>query len=147
MSSTLAPFAFVHAGTRNAAGESIGSITMTARIKNDFLSEYPGSRLEFRKTQRLRSGENAHAFWVLVPRGTETRYQPMLDKIGHDFYQGNGFVVYKWNHRETPTTPPASCEPARNQVSRVGYKVSSTWGAELAPEIAATVMHFPRRAK
>ena len=146
MSSTLAPFAFVHAGTRNTSGESVGSITMTARIKSDFLAEYPGARLEFRKTERLRSGDNAHVFWVLIPRGTETRYQPMLEKIGNDFYQGNGFAVYKWKQREAPT-PPASCEPARNQVSRVGYKISSTWGAELAPEIAATVMHFPRRAK
>ena len=144
MSSTLVPFAIVHAGTRNASNESVGSFTMTTRIKTDFLNTFPGARLDFRKTERLRSGENAHVFWVLIPRGTEKRYQPMLDSIGHDFYQGNGFAVYKWKQQDTPA-PPTTCEPTHNQVSRVGYKISSTWGAELAPEIAATVMHFPRR--
>jgi hypothetical protein len=146
MSSTLAPFAFVHAGTRNASGESVGDITMTTRIKNDFLALYPGARLEFRKTERLRNGENAHVFWILVSRGTEPRYQSMLDRIGNDFYQGNGFAVYKWKQREVTETP-AKPEPTRNQVARVGYKISNTWGAELPPEIASTVLHFPRRAK
>lgn len=146
MASILAPFAFVRAGTKNATGESIGSSSMTMRIKQDFLSEYPGARLEFRKTEQIASGEKVHVFWVLVPKNLEHRFRPMLDRIGDDFYQGNGYAVYKWKQRAAP--PPAACEPTLRQVSKMGYgKMSNTWGAELPPELAATVLHFPRRAK
>jgi len=140
MSSILAPFAFVHAGTKNANG-SIGHNAMNTRIKTDFLCEFPGTRLEFKKTDRV-NGENVHVFWILIPKGSELRYASMLERIGENFHQGNGFVVYKWKKytTETPTT-----EPTPKQASRIGYTMSNTWGAALAPEIAASVIHCPRR--
>lgn len=144
MSSVLAPFAFVHAGTKNANGESVGTSSMTSRIKSDFLAEYPGARLEFRKTDRI-GGTNTHVFWILVPKANESRFQPMLDRIGSDFHQGNGFVVYKWKPRTVET--PMVCEPTRMQAAKIGYKMSNTWGAELSPELAATVIHCPRRSR
>ena len=142
--SGLTPFAFVHAGAKSANGESIGTSTMTTRIKTDFLDKSPGARLEFRKTDRI-NGTNAHIFWILVPNGSEPRYQSMLECIGEDFHQGNGFVVYKWKQRVSETPAP-SMEPTRSQAARAGYgKMSSTWGASLSPELAATVIHCPRR--
>jgi hypothetical protein len=143
-SAILAPFAFVHSGTKNANGESVGTSTMITRIKTEFLSEFPGARIEFKKSNRVR-GENVHVFWILIPKGSESRYQKMLEKIGKDFHQGNGFVVYKWKNHIVETPPP-SRELSAKSAYRLSYgPMSNTWGVSLTPEIAASIIHCPRR--
>jgi hypothetical protein len=111
MNSTHVPFALVHADI-----QCDSDVPMTTCIKNEFLSVYPDARIEFRKTERLSNGNNVHVFWILVPYGTESHHQSMLDCIGNNFYQGNGFVVYKWKHSEVIETP-------RNQRAHIRYKI------------------------
>ena len=120
-------------GTRIAsvvASAEINEASQTANIKT-FLAKWPGIRVQYRGKER-RSGEMAHIFNLYIPPKTESRYSDLFTLIGDRFYQGNRFVIYKWEQRSPLPTPlPTSASipaQARKPLDRIGYNVTSTWG-------------------
>ena len=133
-------------GTRIAsvvASAEISEASQTANIKS-FLSKWPGIRVQYRGKER-RSGEMAHLFNLYIPPKTEARYSELFTRIGDKFYQGNRFVIYKWEHRTPSPTPTTPAPNAR--IDRIGYNVKSTWGvpspSELDPSIQ--ILRYERR--
>ena len=126
-------------GTRIAsvvASTELGESSQTVNIKT-FLAKWPGIRLQYRGKER-RSGEMTHIFNLYITPKTEARYSELFTLIGDKFYQGNKFVIYKWEQR-TPAPTPLPVSPANVRIERIGYNVTSTWGvpspSDLDPSI------------
>jgi hypothetical protein len=136
-------------GTRIAivvASAELNEASQTVTIKS-FLSKWPGIRVQYRGKER-RSGEMVHIFNLYIPPKTEARYSELFSHIGDKFYQGNRFVIYKWEQRTPAPTPvPITPSQSRKAVDRIGYNVTSTWGvpspSELDPEIQ--ILRYERR--
>jgi len=124
------------------ASTEIGEASQMANIKS-FLAKWQGIRVQYRGKER-RSGEMVHIFMLYIPPKTEARYSELFTLIGDKFYQGNRFVIYKWNHSHTavPTPVPTPVTPSPNQ--RIGYNVTSTWGV---PQFDSSiqVLRYERR--
>ena len=139
-------------GTRIAivvASAELSEASQMVSIKS-FLTKWSGIRVQYRGKER-RSGEMVHIFNLYIPPKTEARYSELFAYIGDKFYQGNRFVIYKWEQRILPTEAPTPVSTTsvqtRKAIDRIGYNVTSTWGvpspSELDPSIQ--VLRYERR--
>ncbi len=129
-------------GTRIAsvvASTELSEASQTANIKT-FLSKWQGIRVQYRGKER-RSGEMTHIFNLYIPPKTEARYSELFTLIGDKFYQGNRFVIYKWEQRTpAPTHAPTPATPAPNAlIDRIGYKMTNTWGVPSPSELDSSI--------
>jgi hypothetical protein len=135
-------------GTRIAsvvASAEINEASQTVAIKS-FLAKWPGIRVQYRGKER-RSGEMAHIFNLYIPPKTEARYSDLFALIGDKFYQGNRFVIYKWEQRTpaptlvpTPVPSPVPTPiPTKKAIDRIGYNVTNTWGVPLPSDLDPSI--------
>jgi len=130
---------------RIVGSKDIGKDSHIANFKRGVLAPFSGVRVDYRGMERV-NGENAHIFNLLVIRGSEERYDPLLELIGDKFYQGNQFVIYKWIDRTpAPTPQEPTLSQARNAQARFGYKVNITWGVP-AFDPSIQPLRFEKRA-